>query len=498
MSIFKEGMKMNENYESTRNQFVSATGKQAVLKGIAPDGGLYVRRDLDSLQVDLDRVLNSSYKENAAYILGLLFDDYTAAEIQAACENAYTDTFAHERTVPVKSVGDVEVLELFHGPTSAFKDVALTMLPQLMAAALKDTNEKALILTATSGDTGKAALCGFADVKDTGIAVFYPHGKVSDVQYRQMATQKGDNVKVFAVKGNFDDAQSAVKNLFLDEALNKEAAARGIRLTSANSINIGRLAPQVVYYFDAWKQLVNDGKITRDQKVSFSVPTGNFGDVLAGYYAYLMGLPVEKFIVASNANNVLSDFLTTGVYDRNREFVKTISPSMDILISSNLERLLYYMSGKDNEKVKGWMDELASTGRYQVDEKTLAAIQQLFICAWNDDGQTRATIKDVYEKTGYVLDPHSAIGYKAAAESGLRPVVSLATASPYKFAQDVLQAVNGSDWAPWQALHELEKINAQPMPEPLKEVETAPIRHDAVIEVKDMEQAVKDAWEACL
>lgn len=498
MSIFKEGMKMNEKYESTRNQFVTSTGKQAVLKGIAPDGGLYVRRDLEDLKVDLDRVLESSYKENAAYILGLLFDDYTTEEIETACENAYTGTFRHELTVPVQTAGDVEVLELFHGPTSAFKDVALTMLPQLMSAALKDTGEKALILTATSGDTGKAALSGFEDVEGTGIAVFYPDGKVSDVQYRQMATQKGNNVKVFGVRGNFDDAQTAVKNLFLDEDLNKEAAQHGIRLTSANSINIGRLAPQVVYYFDAWKQLVQAGKISKEDKVSFSVPTGNFGDVLAGCYACFMGLPVEKFIVASNANNVLTDFLTTGVYDRNREFVKTISPSMDILISSNLERLLYYMSGKDNAKVKGWMEELAETGRYQVDEATLANIQKLFTCAWNDDDQTRETIRDVYEKTGYVLDPHSAIGYKAASESGLRPMISLATASPYKFAQDVLKAIDGKDHEPWPALHELEAICQEAMPAPLKEVEAADIHHKDIIEVGDMKQAVKDTWEACL
>ncbi|WP_288157520.1 threonine synthase, partial [Faecalibaculum rodentium] len=335
---------MVTSYHSTRNKGIQAGAREAVLTGIASDGGLFVRPDLGTEKADLDRILNQSYQENAAYILGLLLPDYTEEELKQAVAAAYTGTFADKAITPLKPVGDLHVLELFHGPTSAFKDVALTMLPQLMSIALQDTEDSAMILTATSGDTGKAALSGFRDVDRTGIAVFYPEGKVSQIQYRQMATQQGSNVKVFAVRGNFDDAQSAVKQLFLDEDLGQWAAGQNIRLSSANSINVGRLVPQVVYYFEAWKQLVNQGVIGRDDKVSFSVPTGNFGDVLAGYYAYRLGLPVKKFVVASNANNVLTEFITTGVYDRNRPFVKTISPSMDILISSNLERLLYYMT----------------------------------------------------------------------------------------------------------------------------------------------------------
>ena len=493
---------MPEKYESTRNPQVQADARQAVLKGIAPDGGLYVLKDLADRQVDLDQVLKNSYKENAAYILGLLFDDYTAAELQTAAANAYTGTFDDEKVVPVKKAGGIHVLELFHGPTSAFKDVALTMLPQLMSTALKDTDEKALILTATSGDTGKAALSGFKDVDNTGIVVFYPDGKVSDVQYRQMATQPGANVKVYGVRGNFDDAQTAVKKLFLSDELEKAAAGHNVRLSSANSINIGRLAPQVVYYFDAYKQLVNDGTIEKGDKVSFSVPTGNFGDVLAGFYAYKMGLPVDKFIVASNANNVLTEFLTTGTYDRNRDFIKTISPSMDILVSSNLERFLYYMSGNDHKRVAEWMNDLARNGKYTVDDDVLSAIQELFLCDYADDEATKETIKEVYEKAGYVLDPHSAIGYRAAetakANGVKTPIIALATASPYKFAQDVLSAIDNEEREPWQALHDLEKINADGMPEPLKVVEKADIRHKDIIEVKDMEQAVRKAWEECL
>lgn len=353
-----------------------------------------------------------------------------------------------------------------------------------------------MILTATSGDTGKAALSGFQDVPSTGICVFYPHNKVSQIQYRQMACQKGDNTAVFAVEGNFDDAQSQVKKLFLDASLSDELAKKGIRLSSANSINVGRLVPQVVYYFDAYKQLVNQGVIELGEEVSFSVPTGNFGDVLAGYYAKQLGLPVKKFYVASNANNVLTDFLETGVYDRNRDFVQTISPSMDILISSNLERLLFYMSGQDHEQVRSWMDSLAENGRYDVGETMKNAIGKLFAAGCYDDEATRQTIKDVYEKTGYVLDPHSAIGYAlaqdaAAADPDAGVIVCLATASPYKFSQDVMEAIEGVRYGEWEALRALEKVNPQPVPAALAALEEAEIVHKDVIAVDEMKEAVR-------
>ena len=481
---------MSKVYQSTRNNDKKITSKQAILEGISNDGGLYVWPELSSVQLDLDTICSQSYKENAVYILKQLLTDYTEEELKMCVENAYGNTFASADVTPVRKVGDVYVLELFHGPTSAFKDVALTLLPQLMSVALQTTNQKALILTATSGDTGKAALAGFKDVKDTGIVVFYPDQKVSQIQYRQMVTQKGDNVKVFAVKGNFDDAQSKVKELFLDEELKAVAEEHAVRLTSANSINIGRLVPQIVYYFEAYKQLVKEGVIQIGDKVSYSVPTGNFGDVLAGYYGYLMGLPVEKFYVASNENHVLTDFLTTGVYDRNRPFIQTISPSMDILISSNLERLLYYMSGCDADFVKGCMDDLASTGRYEIPKEMLEKIQALFDCGYVSDVQTKEVIGNTYKDTNVILDPHTAIAYKIAKEAKERPIVSLATASPYKFSQDVLNSIDMESKDELDAMKELSTVCQDPVPQGLAELEELPIRHKDVIEVAEMKKNV--------
>ena len=380
-------------YESTRNSDKKVSSKQAILEGISDDGGLYVWPEIDSVSIDLETICKQSYVENALMILSKLLPDFTKEELEDCVQKAYgSKLFSVPEVTPLKKVGDVYVCELFHGPTSAFKDVALTLLPQFMQKALASTGQKALILTATSGDTGKAALSGFQDVKDTGIIVFYPDQKVSQIQYRQMATQRGNNVQVFAVEGNFDDAQSQVKQLFLNPELQEIAKENGILLTSANSINIGRLVPQIVYYFESYKQLVQEGVIQIGDKVSFSVPTGNFGDILAGYYGYMMGLPVEKFYVASNANNVLTEFFKTGVYDRNRPFIQTISPSMDILISSNLERLLYYMSGKDTQFVKKCMDDLATTGKYSVGQEMLEKLQSLFDCGYVDDNHTKEVI----------------------------------------------------------------------------------------------------------
>ncbi len=481
---------MQKVYESTRNRDKKITSKQAILEGISDDGGLYVWPELSSVQLDLNKICQQSYKENAVYILKHLLSDYTEDELKQCVENAYGHSFASEAVTPVRKVGDVYVLELFHGPTSAFKDVALTLLPQLMSVALQTSKQKALILTATSGDTGKAALAGFQDVKDTGIIVFYPDQKVSQIQYRQMATQKGDNVKVFAVKGNFDDAQSKVKELFLDDELKEVAKEHSVRLTSANSINIGRLVPQIVYYFEAYKQLVKEGTIQIGDKVSYSVPTGNFGDVLAGYYGYLMGLPVEKFYVASNENHVLTDFLKTGVYDRNRPFIQTISPSMDILISSNLERLLYYMSGCDAKFVKKCMTDLAETGRYEVGEEILSKIQELFDCAYVTDEQTKEIIGNTYKETKVILDPHSAIGYDIAQKASERPIVSLATASPYKFSQDVLDSIDLTSTDEMDAMKKLSAVCQDPVPKGLAELEELPIRHKEIIEVAEMKENV--------
>lgn len=483
---------MND-YISTRDAHQKASSKQAILNGICPDGGLYVLPDLDKIQLDLSLICSQNYIENAVYILSHLLSDYTMKELDACVQKAYSQSFSTSDITPLKKVDDIYVLELFHGPTCAFKDIALTLLPQLMSSALKSTNQKALILTATSGDTGKAALSGFCDVENIGIDVFYPYKKVSSIQYRQMVTQPGKNVQVCGIQGNFDDAQSQVKKLFLDKDLNAYAKEQNVLLTSANSINVGRLVPQIVYYFESYKQLVKDKEIQLGDKISFSVPTGNFGDVLAGYYAYLMGLPVHKFYVASNANCVLTDFLTTGIYDRNRAFIQTISPSMDILVSSNLERLLYYASDKNNEKVAKWMYDLKETGRYQIDEKTLKNIQSIFACASVDDEKTRQEIKQVFEQTKYVLDPHSAIAYRVAKENKDRPIVSLATASPYKFSQDVLSALGYEEKDAFIAMEKLTKFCQDPIPTQLSELQSLQIRHQGVIEVKDMKNIVKDS-----
>lgn len=489
-------MIMSSVYQSTRDPKLKATSREAILKGLAPDGGLYIWPQMAENPIDLEKICSSDYMQTAQTVLGKLLPDFTEEEIRECVKGAYTDNFDDPALTPVQDVDGVQVLELFHGPTSAFKDMALTILPYLMRTALSDTDEKVMILTATSGDTGKAALSGFEDVEQTAICVFYPDGKVSDIQYRQMATQKGSNTAVFAVRGNFDDCQTRVKELFMDEELNKYAADHQVRLSSANSINIGRLIPQVVYYFDAYRQLVNNGTIQLGDEVSFSVPTGNFGDVLAGYYAKLLGLPVKKFYVASNSNNVLTDFIKTGVYDKNRPFVQTISPSMDILVSSNLERFLYFLSGNDSEQVASWMKQLAEEGRYDIGAENLARMRELFDADFLSDDETRQVIKDVYDKTGVILDPHTAIGYKMAAdhkEEG--PVVAVSTASPYKFSADVLKSLGIEGLSEWEALHKLDELNQDNLPPRLAELEDLPILHDQKLTADDMKQAVMDACE---
>ena len=486
---------MTAMYHSTRHADACVSAKRAVLNGLASDGGLYVTDALGETKIDLERVVANTYRENAAYILSTLLDDYSAEEIESCVETAYQGTFETDDVAPVAKVGDAFVLELFRGPTSAFKDVALQMLPQLMSRAAQGAGEKIMILAATSGDTGKAALAGFANTPGLGITVFYPHNGTSEIQRLQMVTQAGDNVAVAAVEGNFDDTQSAVKRIFGDEALRERLAAKNTVLSSANSINIGRLAPQVVYYFDAYAQLVRAGEIACGDAVEFCVPTGNFGDVLAGYFAKRMGLPVGKLIVASNCNNVLSDFLTEGVYDRNREFFKTISPSMDILISSNLERLLYYASDGAADFVAGLMDDLAKTGRYQVPDEVLARIQETFACGWASDERAEAAMKECYEVTGYVLDPHTACAWhvsKMHPHTEGVPRVVLSTASPYKFCHDVCEALGLS--APqddFACMRELEGASATKAPAALAALENADERFGDVIAVGDMPSYVE-------
>lgn len=478
-------------YHSTRGE-ERCSPKEAILKGIASDGGLFVWDDLDQVQLDLHTFLQQDYPGMVQTLFRRLLWDYSEEELAACAQAAYGDTFDDERITPLVFAGKQPVLELFHGPTSAFKDVALCMLPQLMSRALAGRDEKVMIVTATSGDTGKAALSGFQDAENIGITVFYPQGKVSAIQRLQMVTQPGRNVSVCAIEGNFDDAQSSVKALFQSEGARRLKEEEHIVLSSANSINIGRLIPQIVYYFAAYQQLLQQEKIQWGEEISFCVPTGNFGNVLAGYYAKLLGLPIRHLIVAANENKVLDDFLRTGIYDRNRSFHTTISPSMDILISSNLERMLYYMCGKDSEKIRGWMDELAQTGRYQVDEETLQKIRDVFLSGHCDNAQTSLQIERVYRSCGYVMDPHTAVGSYVLEQLALtEPCVLLSTASPYKFTRDVLKALQVEAAADdFVCMEQLSKLTKTSIPQGLYALKSMEERFSDVIEVTDMEAYV--------
>lgn len=485
-------------YHSTRSLENGVNAREALLKGLCDDGGLYVSDELLTAVLTPDMLKGLTYHETAQRVFSALLSDFTRTEIAEGIKHAYGDNFESVGVTPVTRVGDEFLLELYHGPTSAFKDVALCMLPQLMSAALKGTGRRVMIATATSGDTGKAALSGFMNVPGIGITVFYPYGKVSDIQQLQMATQEGRNVAVAAVEGNFDDVQSTVKAVFAS-GLKKELADKGIQLSSANSINIGRLVPQVVYYFDAYRQLVEAGEVTMGQKVDFCVPTGNFGDVLAGYYAYRMGLPVRHFIVASNANNVLADFLSTGVYDRNRPFVKTITPSMDILISSNLERMLYYISEGDTALIAKLMQDLKTEGVFRVEGDMLERIRSLFKCGWANDAETSAMIREAWEKDGRLIDPHTAVALKVARERSDRsvPCVVLSTASPYKFCRDVYVALTGKTLPEgadgFAYMDALSALTNEPAPRALANLRTMPVLHKDVVKPEGMADFIRAA-----
>ena len=469
------------DYISTRGQSPAVDSAQAVLSGLAPDGGLYMPRAIPAF--DWQHCLTLSAQQMSAAILSALLPDIP--NMEALVKRAYTGKFETEDLTPTVPVGDFQVLELFRGPTSAFKDVALSMLPQLLTAAKREKGitQEIRILTATSGDTGKAALVGFQDVPGVSICVFYPFGGVSQVQRAQMVTQEGENVHVCAVEGNFDDAQTGVKNIF--------AACQGkelpFLLSSANSINIGRLAPQIMYYFKSYADLLSRKVISLGDKVDFSVPTGNFGDILAGYLAKKLGLPVGRLICASNANNVLTDFLTTGVYDRRRPLLKTTSPSMDILVSSNLERLLYLLSG-DTALVAGLMKDLSEQGFYRVPDALLAAIQAEFAAGYCNDAQAEAVIGRVYREQGYLMDPHTACGWAAAeTHRGDAPTVVLSTASPYKFSTAVLTAI-GADisGSEYDRMERMQTLTGIPIPPALAALRTKPERHTGVIPKEKM------------
>ena len=464
-------------YHSTRSKQNQVDSAQAVLSGLAPDGGLYVPQALP--QVDVAGCLRENTMGMAARLIGAMLPDIP--DMEKLVNNAYTGKFETQELTPTVDTGKFTVLELFRGPTSAFKDVALCMLPQLLTQAknVKGMEEKIMILTATSGDTGKAALAGFADVPGVGICVFYPNGGVSRVQRAQMVTQEGNNVAVCAVEGNFDDAQTGVKNLFA-------SGVPGKRLSTANSINIGRLAPQITYYFKAYADLLRRGQIQMGDKVNFSVPTGNFGDILAGFLAKKLGLPVGKLICASNANNVLTDFIQTGTYDRRRPLHKTISPSMDILVSSNLERLLYFMS-QDTDLVAQLMTKLNTEGFYTIPEDMKQAIAEEFWAGYCDDEKTRQTIGRVWREQGYLCDTHTAAGWAVAEDyvnqtGDTTPMVVLSTASPYKFPAAVLsalEAVEGLD--EFAQMDYLCKLTGVPIPKNLQGLQQKKELHTEVI-----------------
>ncbi|MBE5801535.1 MAG: threonine synthase [Clostridiales bacterium] len=481
-----------------------ATTSQSILWGLAKDGGLFVPSMFPKLSLErLSLLCGKSYQEQAARILRDFMEDYSIAEINEAVDAAYTaDAFDAPEITPVRSIADdVHVLELFHGPTLAFKDIALKLLPHLIRLAAEKNDEKreVSILVATSGDTGKAALEGFKDVPGTSCTVFYPYGGVSRVQELQMVTTGGENTHVIGVKGNFDNAQTGVKKLFGSEAFHEKMNAIGKLPSSANSINFGRLAPQIVYYFTTYTDLVSRGVIRMGQGLNFVVPTGNFGDILAGYYAMRMGLPIRKLICASNRNNVLADFFRDGTYYTHRTFFKTMSPSMDILISSNLERLLYEYAGRDPELVRSWMQQLASSGSFSIGAQRLEEMRKVFWADYADDNMTSDEIRRVFDLHNYVMDPHTAVAsyvlknYRK--QTGDRtPAVILATASPYKFSEDVLRSLLGEEAVAgmdaFACAEKLQEISGVPMPKQVAELGQLPIRHDTVCEVDGMEEAV--------
>lgn len=468
-------------YRSTRGNDQKVSAAKAITTGLAPDGGLYVPCAFPKMQADLSGL---TYEQTAVEVLKLFLTDYTPEFLQSAAEKAYR-SFGDGAGKTVSVPGHGVFLELWHGPTCAFKDYALQLMPHLLVEGKKLLDDKRLthILVATSGDTGKAALAGYAGLDGIRISVFYPQDGTSRIQELQMVTQTGENVAVYAVKGNFDDAQSGVKRAFGDKELAQELAEKGAYLSSANSINWGRLAPQIVYYFYCYEQLVAQGTVTRGQAVDFCVPTGNFGDILAGWYAKQMGLPVGRLICASNENDVLTEFLSTGVYNARRPFYKTESPSMDILVSSNLERLLYHVTS-DAAQVKEWMDTLSREGRYEVSEAVLQEIQKTFACASVDAAGAAEEIASLYKESGYLMDPHTAVAYAAAKEQAKENVcVVLSTASPYKFPGSVLKAVGQPvPQDEFEALKELEQFSKLPAPEALKNLQTMPVRFTQIIE----------------
>ena len=487
-------------YKSTRGNGDKITASQAILKGLSDDGGLFVPDSIPKLDVDLEALSKMTYQEIAYEVMSRFFTDFTEEELKGCIKKAYDSKFDTEEIVPLVKKGNTFIMELFHGPTIAFKDMALSILPHLLTTAAKKNQVKneIVILTATSGDTGKAAMAGFADVPGTKIIVFYPKNGVSPVQEKQMVTQKGENTYVVGITGNFDDAQTGVKKMFNDKEMARELAQAGYQFSSANSINIGRLVPQVAYYVYAYVKLMERGEIRNGDEINAVVPTGNFGNILAAYYAKQMGVPYGKFICASNENKVLFDFFRTGCYDRNREFILTSSPSMDILISSNLERLIYRVAGDDSEKNKELMRDLTEKGSYQITPEMEEGLKE-FYGNYATEEETADTIRRFFEENQYVLDTHTAVAadvYKKYMEEtkDSRPAVIASTASPYKFTRSVMTAIDKKyeDMEDFALADELEGISGVKIPKAIEEIRTAPVRHNTVAEAADMPKVVKE------
>ena len=492
-------MQMDILYRSTRGNAETVTASQAILKGLADDGGLFVPERIPALDVDMDTLAGMTYQEVAYEVMSRFLTDFTKEELQTCIARAYDEKFDTDEIAPLHQADGAYFLELFHGATIAFKDMALSILPHLMTTAARknQVHNDIVILTATSGDTGKAALAGFADVPGTRIIVFYPKDGVSPIQEKQMVTQKGENTFVVAIRGNFDDAQTGVKKMFSDEELSRKLDQAGYQFSSANSINIGRLVPQVVYYVYAYARLYRQGEIGRDEKINVTVPTGNFGNILAAYYAKQMGLPIDMLLCASNENKVLYDFFKSGTYDRNREFILTSSPSMDILISSNLERLIYHLTGGDADQNRAFMESLSREGRYAITPEMKEQLSD-FYGNYASEEETAAVIADIYRKDGYVIDTHTAVAadvyrkYRKERDNGRKTVIA-STASPFKFTRSVMKAIDSGcdDLTDFQLVDRLSELSQVKVPKAIEEIRTAAVLHDTVVEKDGMKGIVE-------
>lgn len=486
-------------YKSTRSDSQPVTASQAILKGLADDGGLFVPMQIPALDVSLEQLATMSYQQVAYEVMKLYLTDFTKEELKACITKAYDSKFDTEAIAPLTEAGDAYYLELYHGATIAFKDMALSILPHLLTTSAKKNHvhNEIVILTATSGDTGKAALAGFADVEGTRIVVFYPKNGVSPIQEKQMVTQKGKNTHVVGIHGNFDDAQTGVKNIFGDSAFAKELDAAGFQFSSANSINIGRLVPQIVYYVYSYATLLGQERIKNGEKINVVVPTGNFGNILAAYYAKNMGVPINKLICASNDNKVLFDFFSTGKYDRNREFILTSSPSMDILISSNLERLIYRICGDDAQKNAALMNALKEKGEYEITPEMREKLTD-FVGGYASEEECFAMIKALYDEFGYVIDTHTAVAaaaykkYRKETDDQTKTIIA-STASPYKFTRSVMKAIDSKydSMEDFALVDELSKISNTSVPKAIEEIRTAPVLHDTICEKDEMKEVVK-------